>query len=299
MFNYILYRIGQYIALLLPLRIVYKIAVFISDIHYIFAARDRRIVKENLKAIFPEKSDREICRIRIRIFRNFAKYLADFFRFSKLDTEYIKRNIKVENIGYLNEALSQGKGIIIVSAHIGNWELGAAVIALLGYPLWVVALPHKYSKVNNFFNFQRESKGVKVIPLGKAVKQSLVVLKENKILALVGDIDFAGKGIVLDLFGRPTIFPQGPAALSIKTGAAIVPGFMLRNDDDSFTFKFEKPLAPAPPMPADAEFKDSALMEFTKKYKIILEDYILKYHDQWYMFRKFWKSETKGGFVTG
>ena len=284
MFNYILYRIGQFIALHLPLKITYKIAISFSDLHYLFARRDRRIAKENLKVIFPDKSDREIRRIRIKIFRNFAKYLVDFFRFSKLDAQYIKENIKIENIHYIDEALSKGKGVIIVSAHLGNWELGGVVVALLGYPFWIVALPHKYRKVNNFFNFQRGSKGINVIPLGRAARQSLDILKENRVLALAGDRDFSEKGIVLDFFGRPTIFPRGPAALSLKTGAKIVPGFMLRNGDDTFTFKFEKPL----------EFistgdKNNDLTGLTKQYRNIFEDYIRKYPDQWYMFRRFWK----------
>jgi len=77
-FNYILYRIGQFIALHLPLNLAYRIAIIISDLHYIFAYKDRKAVGENLKAIFPKKSDGEICSIRIRVFRNFAKYLVDF-----------------------------------------------------------------------------------------------------------------------------------------------------------------------------------------------------------------------------
>jgi len=287
MFNYILYRIGQLIALHLPLKIAYKVAIFFSDLHYLFARRDRRIAKENLKVIFPEKSGREIRKMRIKMFRNFAKYLVDFFRFSKLDKDYIKKNIKIENIHYIDEVLSKGKGVIIVSAHLGNWELGGVVIALLGYPFWIVALPHKYKKIDDFFNHQRESKGVKVIPLGKAVRQSLDILKGNKILALAGDRDFSEKGIVLDFFGKPTIFPRGPAALSLKTGAKIVPGFMLRNGDDTFTFKFEKPL----------EFistgdKNNDLTGLTKQYRNIFEDYIRKYPDQWYMFRRFWKNNS-------
>lgn len=297
MLNYILYRIGEFLALLLPLKTAYKIAAVISELHYSFAARDRQKVEENLRAIFPEKSDREISEIKIRIFINFAKYLVDFFRFSKLDNDYITRNVRIENIEYLDAALSKGRGVITVTAHLGNWELGGAIIALSGYPLWVVALPHKYSKVNNFFNFQRESKGVKVIPLGKAVKRSLTILNENKVLALVGDIDFSEKGVLLDFFGKPTIFPQGPAALSIKTGAAIVPGFMLRNSNDTFTLRFEKALEFNPPPFNDTEFisnsnsgKNHGLKELINKYKVIFEDYIRKYPDQWYMFRRFWKA---------
>ena len=98
MFDYILYRIGQLIALSLPLKSAYKIAVFVSDIHYIFADKDRQIVRDNLKAIFPDKSDKEIKRIRLKVFRNFAKYLVDFFLFERLNSEYVKNYIVLKNM---------------------------------------------------------------------------------------------------------------------------------------------------------------------------------------------------------
>ena len=285
MLNYLFYRIGQFIAMHLPLKITYRIATFCSDLHYMVANKDRKYVKENLKAIFPEKSNREIRRIRITMARNFAKYLVDFFRFEKLDKEYTRKNVHIENINYFDEAISRGKGVIALSAHLGNWELGGVVVALLGYPFWIVALPHKEKKVNDFFNFQRESKGIKVIPLGKAARKSLDILKENGLLALAADKDFTGKGVIMDFFGKPAIFPTGPAALSLKTGASIVPGFMLRNSDDTFTLRIEKPI----------EFTSTGNKELDMKglmrqYIKIFEGYICKYPDQWYMFKRFWVS---------
>ena len=292
MFNFILYRIAQFIALSLPLKIGYGLAVLCSDIHYTFADKDRRFVRENLKAIFPEKSRREIRRIRIRMARNFAKYLVDFFRFSKIDAEYVKKNIKIENAHFVTQALSKGKGVIILSAHLGNWELGAVVVGLLGYPFWAVVLPHKHKYVDRFFNAQRESKGVKVIPLGKAARMCMTVLKKNELLALVGDRDFTESGIVVDFFGKPSIFPKGPAALALNTGAVILPGFMVRNADDSFTLWMDKPIECNSPVGAERKlrFSDHDLMEVIKQYKGVIESYIRKYPDQWYMFRKFWIS---------
>lgn len=278
MFNYFLYRFGQTLALIFPTKMAYALAIFLSDLHYMFNFIDRRNVRNNLKVIFPEKNETQIHKIRRQMFRNFAKYLVDFFRFTKINKKYIEEKIKIKNIHYLDQALAKGKGAIVLTAHLGNWELGGVVIGLLGYPFYAVALPHKHKKVDDFFNFQRESKGVRVIPLGKAVKTSLNVLKENKLLALVGDREFTHGGIVVNFFGKSTAFPKGPAALSLKTEALIVPGFMVRNEDDSFTLQFEEPI----------EGQNYSLNDLVNRYKIIIEDYVRRYPDQWYMFRRFW-----------
>lgn len=287
MFNYILYRIGQYIALTLPLKLAYGVAVFCSDIHYIFAYKDKRTVANNLKAIFPQKTNKEIKRIRIRMFRNFAKYLIDFFRFSKIDEAYIKKTVRIENANFIDEAVALRKGVILLTAHIGNWELGGVVISTSGYPFWVVALEHKDKEVNDFFNRQRASKGIKVIPLSRAVRQCLQVLQNGDFLGLVGDRDFNEHGVTIDFFGKPTMFPEGPAAFSLKTGAAIVPGFMIRNPDNTFTLRMEKPILTTPSRNKHEDIKD-----VVSGYKLIIEDYIRRYPDQWYMFRKFWADNT-------
>ncbi len=283
MLNYLIYRLGQFVALALPLKLAYAFAVFVSDINYLFARADKAAVENNLKAIFPERNIRSIHRIRRSMFRNFAKYLVDFFRFSLLDAKYIKQNITIENKAYLDEALSKGRGVITLTAHIGNWELGGVVIALLGYPFSAVALPHKDKKVNDFFNHQRQSKGMKVIPLGKAVRQCMGILRKNEVLALVGDRDFTENGIIIDFFGKKAIFPEGAAAFAVKTGAVIIPGFMFRNPDDTFTLRFEKPLEIQPTQDKKTEIRDLIM-----HYKQIFEEYIRRYPDQWYMFRRFW-----------
>ncbi|MFA5093179.1 MAG: lysophospholipid acyltransferase family protein [Candidatus Omnitrophota bacterium] len=283
MFNHYIYRLGQFIALTLPIKAVYAFAVFLADLHYYVAFRDRRFVRSNLKTIFPEKSILELRRISKQVFRNFAKYLVDFFRFEKLDLNYINKNVKLENMHYFDQALATGKGVVVLTAHLGNWELGGVVIALLGYPFWAVALPHKNKKVNDFFDAQRNSKGVKVIAMGKAVRSCIAEIKKNHMVALVGDRDFTHKGVVIDFFGLPAHFPEGPAALSLMTGASIVPGFMLRNPDDTFTLRIEKPIEFVP-----SPDKEKNLANLVTVYKKVIEDYIRQYPDQWYVFRNFW-----------
>jgi lauroyl/myristoyl acyltransferase len=285
MVNYYLYRIGQSLALALPLKVAYWLATSVSDLRYLFAYQDRKIVTENLRSIFDTKSEEEIAKIRIHLFRNFAKYLVDFFRFEKINHDYIKKYVKIENSCYLDEARDAGKGAILVTAHLGNWELGGVVIALSGYPLAAVALPHKDKKVNKFFNSQRQSRGLRVIPLGNAARESLEVLKNKQFLALVGDRNFNEAGVVTDFFGKDSSFPQGPAVFSLRTGAKIIPGFMIRNYDDTFTLRLEKPLEVL-----ETNDKAKDIRNIINQYVAIFEDYIRKYPDQWYMFRRFWQA---------
>ena len=206
MFNYYLYRFGQFIALVFPLKLVYALASFLADIYYFLAFRDRNFVQGNLRVIFPNKTNRQLQQISVKVFRNFAKYLVDFFRFEKLNLRYIGENVKLENLHYFDEALALNRGVVVLTAHLGNWELGGVVLAQLGYPFWAVALPHKIKKVNDFFDAQRNRKGVKVIAMGKAVRSCIAEIRKNHMVALVGDRDFSEKGVELIFLGNQRIF---------------------------------------------------------------------------------------------
>ena len=283
MLNYYIYRFGQFLALTLPLKAAYFLASLFALGYYFLAFRDRRNVKANLRVIFPDKSDSQLRKISRKVFRNFAKYLVDFFRFEKLDRRFIDKNIKLENLHFFDEALARNKGVIVLTAHLGNWELGGVVLAQLGYPFWAVALPHKNKKVNDFFDAQRSRKGIKVVAMGKAVRSCITEIRNQHMVALVGDRNFTAKGLVVDFFGKPTHFPEGPAALSLMTGAPIVPGFMLRNPDNSFTLRIEKPIEFTP-----TGNKTKDLADLTGVGRDIFQEYIRKYPEQWYLFRRFW-----------
>jgi len=277
---------GKFLAELLPVNLSYLIAIIISDLHYLFAHQDRREVSDNLAVIFPKKNSKEIAKIRLKLFRNFAKYLVDFFRFSKLDEKYIEKKVVIENIDYLKEAFSKGRGVIGLTAHLGNWELGGILMAMLGYPIWAVALPHRDRRVDNFFNLQREKKGLKVISIEEATRKCIYLLKQKRMVALLGDRDFTQNGIRIDFFNKPTLFPLGPVIFSLRTGAPIVPAFMIRRYKDYFALKFEKPIYPV----RKSNLEDS-IKELILQYKCIFEKYIQQYPEQWYMFRRFWIKE--------
>lgn len=284
MLNFILYQIGQRLAVILPLWFSYGLAVFLADLHRLFSAVDRAAVRDNLKVVLPGADDKLIKVYSKEAFRNFAKYLVDFLRFERIDKNYIQEKVSIEGLDIVDKALSNGSGVIVVTAHIGNWELAGITMAILGYPIVCVALTHRNIRINDFFTKQRERKGLGVIPLGNAAFRCICALKNNKMLALVGDRDFTQAGISIDLFGRPTIIPKGPAAFSLKTNASLVVGIMLREKKGRFKFKYEGPVEI---IPSGDEEKD--IRELTKKYLDILEKYIRLCPEQWLIFRRFWE----------
>lgn len=281
---HLLYKLGKCLTSLLPLRFTYKIAVFAADIYYLFRRKDKQNLTRNLEIVLGT-GDKRVIKAHIKnIFRNFAKYLTDFLRFSKIDAEYIKKNITIKHRENLDAALANGRGAILLSAHIGNWELGAAITSNLGYPLNVLVLDHKDRRVNDFFVEQRSACNVNVISLSGQLKQCFRVLKKNELLGIAGDRDFTQSGVKGDFFGQTAILPKGAAAISLRTGAPVVPTFLIRKADDTFEFTFESPIKVE-----NTGDKEANMRYIMKKSFSAIEKYIKRYPDQWYAFGKIWE----------
>lgn len=283
MLNYILYRIGEFLATALPLSMSYLLARVLSTLQYLLSSQDRIAVRGNLKAIFPAIDESRLKKYTKSVFINFGLYLADFFKFKRLNPDYIKKNVIIEGREYIDTALSQGRGLIIVSAHIGNWELGGVALGILKYPVNAVTLTHKHKGVNGFFNRQRESNGLRVIPLEHAVRGCLEALSRNEIVCILGDRDFTQGGLILDFFGLPTTIPKGPAVFSLRNKTPIIAAFTIRQKHNKFRLSFSAPMEFSPCQEFE---KDVRLL--TRVYLELIEDYIRRYPGQWEMFRQYW-----------
>ena len=158
MSKYYLYKVGQFLANILPIQVSRALVMFLCDLHFCFSKADRHAVEDNLKIVFKTN---HVPSWQVRaVFRNFGKYLLEFFTMTKrLQPAFLGSNVHIKNIEYFNEVLQKGKGGILVTAHLGNWEMGGAVLPALGFPLSVVALAHKDPRVNALFNAQREVLG--------------------------------------------------------------------------------------------------------------------------------------------
>ncbi len=281
---FLLYRICIFFILRISLKRAYNITAAIGKIYSFFSFRDRLAVCDNLKVLFPESSAKEISAMAKEVFANFCKNLVDFFRFPLIDEDYIKKYIKIEGLENLNSSLAKGRGVILVSAHLGNWELGGGIISKLGYDLSAVVLRHRHKNVDDFFNSRRQILGMKAIPFDGAMRRCFRCLSGNNTLVLVGDRDYFDNGIQVPFFKKKTIIPKGPAVLSLRFDSPIVPTFMIRNADDTFTLKLYPPVKYKP-----IGDKDRDIRGLTLSYLKTLEDIICKYPAQWYVFRRFWE----------
>lgn len=283
MCNYILYRIGEFLSLYLPFEFSYALARAISHLQYRLSGQDRTSVRNNLRAIFPGIDDRLLERYTKNVFINFGRYLVVFFKFKKLDLTYIKKNVSIEGRDYIDEALAWGRGLIVVSGHIGNWELGGVTLGLLGYPVNAITLTHTHKRVNDFFNRQRTSKGLRVIPLDKAVRASLEAFNRNEIVCILGDRDFTQGGLVLNFLGLPTMIPKGPAVFALRNKTPIIVCFPLQESKGKLRLIFHPPIKFIP----SGEYENDVRV-LTELYLRPIEDCIRQYPDQWAMFRRFW-----------
>jgi lauroyl/myristoyl acyltransferase len=280
---YTMYRLGYFLVMSLPVKASYGVACAIADIWCLVSRADREAVKSNLRTITGFEDQGQLNRMTRQVFRNFAKYLVDFFGFLKIDDEYIKSFVKVEGINNLDKALSKGKGVILLSAHIGNWELGALAVSRLRQPVMAVALTHGDKRINDFFTRQRMAGKVKPVEIGMSLRKCYEALKNNGLVALLGDRDFSNNGLSMDFFGLPALIPKGPAVLSSRLQAEIVPTFMVREKDDTFRLVFEAGLKRS-----SADGEDDRLREIMRGYVSVIERYVKMYPTQWYMFKRAW-----------
>ena len=141
------------------------------------------------------------------------------------------------------------------------------------------------------FNNLREDKGVKILPLGNAYRSCYKALMRNELIALLGDRIFSKKEKALDVefFGESIRVPRGPSYLSLKTGAAIMPCFVLMNGDGRCLFEFQEPLYP---YKSEGSVNEKDMLNLTRQYLKVMERYIIKYPEQWFTFQDIWRDKS-------
>lgn len=274
--TYVGYRVAQRLATTLPSAAAFGFAERLADVQWRLSAADRRAVQANLTRILGTPPPASSPMVR-EVFRHFGRYLVEFFTMHDVKDP----GIRLEGDEHLVSALRAGRGAIALTAHLGNWELAAVVIRRMGIPLTAVALPHQDPRMDRLFNQQRRRCEVDVIPLGPdAARLSLQCLRRGGVLGLLGDRMFTRHGIATPLCTGRVLLPSGPAILSLRSQAPMVPLFLLREGVWKFRFCIEPPI-----WPSARGSKTPSIRQLTETYAAVLERYLKRFPDQWLMFR--------------
>lgn len=293
--KYLQLKIAELLARVLPRRMGYGLARRVADIIVLLDRNGRENVIANLRHIHQHGgvalSDRALRALARENFLNFAKYLVDFFHFLRLDQEQISRLIDFGNLREVFDGvMARGKGAIVLSAHLGNWELGVAAVAMQGYPIHAVALEHPNKKLNDLYWSYRSARGLRSIPMGRAARECIVALRHNEMIALVADRDFTASRATVEFFGRPARLPSGPAKLALATGAPLVPCFMIRRPDDTFTYIVDEPIW--------ADKSRDSVEDIMRRMAVSLERVISRQSEQWFLFHNPWDIEQDRALAT-
>lgn len=248
--------------------------------------RHYRIVLANLRQAFgSEKSEQELHELAQACYTHLGKCLMEFFRLPRLGPEEIKRRVELRGAAHLEAALEQGKGAILLTGHLGNWELVGARLAAEGYPIVAIARAQRDSTLTDYILKTREATGMKIYHRESAVRASLLALRSNEFVGMLIDQNAGDEGIFVDFFGRPASTAAGAAVFALKTDAPVLPTFGYRQADDTHVAVIE---APVPLIRTGDHRRD--VWENTARYTKIVEEKIRAHPEQWFWLHKRWKS---------
>jgi lauroyl/myristoyl acyltransferase len=281
---YSAFIIGTTLARVVPLRLGYAVARAVGvAVYYAWPGGRRRCI-QNLRHV---TGDEATARRHARAsFANYLVYLVDFFRLLGTDAEALRRRVRTEEWAQV-AAERQGRGIVAMTLHYGNWDVAAALIAQHDMGVTAVADRFPNTRVNDFVVGSRQHLGMTVIPADRAGPGLIRALRRNDVVALLIDIP-AAEGVPVTFFGDTIRVSDGPARLALRTGANVVAGLMAREHPwgegvraTAQTIAF----APTGDEVADAR----ALMQAVFTH---LEALVRRDPAQWYIFRNLWPADA-------
>ncbi|MFQ5906711.1 MAG: lysophospholipid acyltransferase family protein [bacterium] len=282
------YKTTSFLARILPR----KIALFITErlaegAYFVAFNKARPIAMKNLSfALKGLKTEHEVRFMILEQFKNFAGFIYDFLLLPYLDEHELGSMYEMVGFQKVREALKAGKGVIVVTGHLGNWELGASALVQEKVPVTAVVMPHPTAIVTRFFDSTRLSRGVNVVPVDRAARVGLRALRANECLAILGDRDFTGTGTEIDFLGARAVFPVGAMRLAAKAGAAVCPAFAIRSRNGKYKIYFEDTFTVGKLADGSPDVKGAL-----DRWAGILGKYIRLFPTQWYLFEPAWPTK--------
>ncbi len=273
---------------ILPFRIALRFGGGLGIFAYRIDKRHRLITEDNLARSFPEKSPEEIKAIARSVFRNLGYSIIEFIRSARYGQRF-GEYITIDDYPRYLKALEKGRGLLLLTAHCGSWELLALAQSLKKPPIGVVVRPLDNPYLDSLVSGLRTQFGNSLIGKVKGMREILRWLEQGGGVGILLDQNVKAKeGVFVDFFGRPACTNKGLALMATRTKAPVLPAFIRRVglDRHEIFIGDEIPLI-------ETGDKDADVAANTQAYTRAIEDFIRKYPDQWFWMHRRWKTRPE------
>lgn len=245
----------------------------------------RRDVDRHLTWAFPDRPPAWRARVARACYRHFGREAVATLRAGRWSAEELRERTRMVGLDDFRAAAAAGAGVVLLTGHLGNWELGGAAIAARDVPLDVVGKGMSNRRFQDDLFAQRERLGMRVIEMGEASRRALRSLAEGRVVALLGDQSAHGGGVLVPFFGRPAVTARGPALFAVRSGAPVFVAFALRDGGwpARYGIRFERlSLAPTGDVEED-------VLALTRAYTRALEVAVQAAPEQYFWQHRRWK----------
>lgn len=283
--EYFLFAVVHRIARLLSFRTAERLGALLGDAVFSFTSFRKKVTLENLRHAFPEKSEAERRAIARGAYRNYGIALLEFLWASDKPAVTLIPLVRIQNPEVMRSALERRKGVLFLSGHFGAWEFLVTASSLqFGVPAATLVQHQRNARIDARIDAIRRRFGNDTIPMGVASRRVLTALAENRIVPLLADQSGPKEAVFVEFFGRPAATHRGVAAFSLKSGAPIVMGFLVRQHDGTYTLTLEEVA-----QHDLGGYNEENIIELTRRHVAVLERWIRRHPDHWLWMHKRWK----------
>jgi Kdo2-lipid IVA lauroyltransferase/acyltransferase len=245
----------------------------------------RGLVEAHLRQAFPDRSGDWVSTTARAAYRHIGREALGLLRLIRTGPREVLDATLVDGLESFAAAVAGGRGVVLVTGHLGNWEIGGAALAVRGIPLDAVAQPQENPLFDRALLAMRERLGMRVIDRRRATPLVLRSLRAGRVVAFVADQDARGHGVFVPFFGRLASTHRGPALLALRAGAPVFLGTALREPDGRYRIRLDA--IPVEHAPADGE---AAVRAITAAFTAGLEAAARRAPEQYFWFHKRWKT---------
>ena len=252
------------------------------------------ILGNTARVLGKKPADPQVDRVAREMVCQHARSWVDFFWYGQRPAaEALAQFASIEGLEHLDAAMAEGRGVILLTAHAGNYELGGILLRSRNLKIHAVYKPDRFEAVERLRETLRTQGGVVGIPVdgvGFSTLPLVKLLREGALVGMQGDRDFCLNGLPVPFFGREVPFPRGPWELAAMTGAPIVSSFFFTDEARHFHARFEAPIR----ITGARGERKAAIEAGLRAYVDHLERLIRQYPNQWYCFYPFWDDPARG-----